>query len=261
MLLAINYLGPMGRGVTRPELFKADDNCPYVVKLENNRMGPQVLVNEYIAKEIGSKLKLCFPDSGLIYLSQEAKSNLESRLNKKINRGPHFASRFISHSAFLTPGNITKAINRRDMAGVLFFDHLFHNVDRTHNRRNLLIRREEGGLRIYAIDHSHLFYRGRWDLSTLEHLAEIITVNSSRIYGLLLNRYLIPQDFAPYVTRFGELTDEAILQIIAAIPREWQVTNQQQAALVRYIIRRRQLADDIVAAISRLIPDKNGSAK
>lgn len=261
MLLAINYIGPMGRGVTRPELFKADDNCAYVVKLQNNRMGRQVLVNEYIAREIGSKLKLCFPNSGLIYLSQEAKTKLESRLNKKINRGPHFASQFISHSAFLTPGNINKAINRRDMAGIMFFDHLFHNVDRTHNRRNLLIRREEGGLRIYAIDHSHLFYRGRWDLAALERLEEIITVNSSRIYGLLLNRYLEPQDFASYAAKFRELTDDEIFQIIAAIPSEWQVTREQQTALVNYVIRRRQLADDIVAAICRLIPDKHGSAK
>ncbi len=259
MLLAMNYIGPIGRGVTRPELFKADDANSYVVKLQNNRMGRQILVNEYIAKEIGSKLKLCFPNSGLIYLSQDAKTQVERHLNKKISRGPHFASRFISHSTYLTPENITKAINRTDMAGIMFFDHLFHNVDRTHNRRNLLIRREEVGWRIYAIDHSHLFYRGRWNLSTLERMAEMIKVNSSRIYGLLLKRYLQPQDFVPYVESFRELTDEQIVQIIAAIPTEWQVTSQQQAALTHYIIRRRQLADDILAAICRLISDKNGS--
>lgn len=261
MLLAIKYIGPVGRGVTRPELFRADDNCAYVVKLQNNRMGRQVLVNEYIAKEIGSKLELCFPDSGLIYLSQDGKTKLEQRLHKNINCGPHFASRFLSHSAFLTPGNITKAINRTEMAGVMFFDHLFHNIDRTHNRRNLLIRREAAGPRIYAIDHSHLFYRGRWDLPGLERMEEMIKVNGSRIYGLLLKRYLEPKNFDPYVASFLKVTDEQIFQIVSAIPTEWQVTSEQQAALVHYIIRRRQLAEAIVAAICRLIPDAHGSAQ
>ncbi len=257
MLLATEYIGSVGRGITHPELTKADDDLVYVVKLQNNRMGRQVLVNEYIAQEIGHLMNLCFPHSELIYLSQDVKTALERKLNKKINRGPHFASRFLSHSHFLTGRNLAKAVNRFEMAGIMFFDHLFHNFDRTHNRRNLLIRREEGGAKIYAIDHSHLFYRGRWELATLRRQEDIIKVNSSRIYGLLLSRYLESKDFEPYVTSFREITDEQLVQIMANIPEEWQVNGEQQAALVQYIIHRRQLAEDICAAICRLIPNKN----
>lgn len=257
MLLATKYIGPVGRGVTRPELVWADDDFAYVVKLQNNRMGRQVLVNEYIAQELGRIMNLCFPPSELIYLSQDVKTALEHRLHKKINRGPHFASRFLNHARFLTGMNLRKAVNFSDMAGIMFFDHLFHNLDRTNNRRNLLIRREEGGAKIYAIDHSHLFYRGRWELTALKRMEEIIKVNSSRIYGILLKRYLDPTDFVPYVTSFCELTDEKILDMMARIPTEWQVTDEQKAALTHFIIYRRQLAEDICEAICRLIPDKN----
>ena len=49
MLEAVEYIGRVGVGVTSPSLIKGDDGFTYVVKMQNNRLGTKVLVNEYIA--------------------------------------------------------------------------------------------------------------------------------------------------------------------------------------------------------------------
>ncbi|HWQ62155.1 MAG TPA: HipA family kinase, partial [Negativicutes bacterium] len=66
MLTALEHLGATARGVTSPQLFRADDGRVYVVKLQNNRLGPKVLANELIAARLGVALGLCFPPGGVI---------------------------------------------------------------------------------------------------------------------------------------------------------------------------------------------------
>lgn len=257
MRLAEKYIRPVSRGVTRPQLLVADDGLVYVVKLIDNRMGQDVLVNEYLAGEIGKSLSLCFPPSDLLYLSQNAKTFMERRLQRKVARGPHFASLFLAGSHYVTVRSIRQAINWPEMAGIVFFDHLFHNFDRTYNYRNLLIRKENEGARIYAIDHSHLFYRGRWTVESLHRQQEMIKINCFRLYGILLKHYLKPEHFSKYLAAFTALSDDAFMKLVESIPQEWEASGARRQALFTYLVRRRELADKIVASLCQLIPDQN----
>jgi hypothetical protein len=252
MLAAVSHLKPVGRGVTAPHLFAADDGENYVVKFQTNKIGPKVLVNELLAARLGQRWELCFPAGDLIYLSQEV-LNQNFGLSYRVEPGFHFASRFLPGCRYLNRLLLHKAVNKPDMAGVMLFDHFFHNVDRTRNPRNLLIRPEPGGWRLYAIDHSHLFYRGRWTEESLNKLATIISINRQRSFGVLLNHYLQPDDFLSCLQKIEATRDAEFSEVVDEIPREWLPGAEERELLTGWLCQRRSYAAEIVAQLSALI--------
>lgn len=256
MLTAVMYLGAVGLGVTSPQLFRADDGKAYVVKLQNNRLGTKVLVNEYLACRLASPLGLCFPPGGFIRLEEELLQKSRRLRASRVSPGVHFASQYISGSKYVVRANIVKAQNKRQMAGVMLFDHMFHNLDRTWNRRNLIICRKEEGYLIYAIDNSHLFKRGKWNIDWLTKLEPQIIMNYRRAYGWLIKYFLTVQDFEGYILKVKALSDDEIAQIIADIPLEWLPNEQERSALMHYISYRRDMIDKIAEPFITLLTDK-----
>lgn len=256
MLIGLNYLGPVGRGVTTPQLFRATDGKVYVVKLQKNRLGPKVLANEFLGARLGEILGLCFPPGDVIRLDEQVLKSSRRPLPSSIVPGKHFACQYLSNTRYLNSFNLRKAGNKEEMAGVILFDHLFHNADRTLNWRNLLLRREEGGYKIYAIDNSHLFRRGRWTKASLEKMAPQIKINKFRIYGTLLKRVMRPEYFAGYLAKLQQLSDSDLQTLVDEIPSEWLPYSGDRQALHQFLITRRDMAGDIVTCLCSLIPDK-----
>jgi len=255
MLTALEYLGSVGIGVTAPQMFRANDDKIYVVKLQNNRMGTKVLVNEYIACWFGRKMELCFPPGDFIEIDEQVLKKKRRLQVAGIKKGPHFASLYIHSNRYVNKRNLQAAVNKRAMAGVMLFDHMFHNVDRTKNRKNLLVSREETAYVLYAIDNSHLFVRGRWTAQSLEKLVHRISINQWRSYGWLLKHFLVPQDFAPYVAKLRDIREEDLTQFVHSIPQEWLPEEQERTALLRYMITRCTMMDAIVSKLCQSIPN------
>lgn len=253
-LTAIRYLGPMQWGITSPRLVRANDNQLYVVKLCGNKMGVRALANEGLAAILGAKISLCFPPSARIWLDKRLLQHNPSLQKAALVEGPHFGCRYLSHTSYVSRFELRRAINRKEMAGVMLFDQLFHNTDRTHNRKNLLIRYEREGHRIYAIDHSHLFRHGRWTPESLQQLAQDVSVSTRRVYGLLLKHYLQPSDFSFYGEAIKALTDEDLADVVSAIPELWLPDSGERQALLHHLCIRRNLVDDVIAAIVSIIP-------
>ena len=260
MLIALEHLGATARGVTSPQLFRADDGRVYVVKLQNNRLGPKVLANELIGARLGEALGLCFPPGGVIRLEAGLLKRCRRLAAAGVAPGKHFGSRYLSGTEYLCSHNVARAINRPEMAGVMLLDHLAHNMDRTLNRRNLLLRREAHGWRIYAIDNSHFFRRALWTEETLRRLAPRVRVNRHGVYGTLLRQYLRPEDFARYLTRVQGWSDAFFAELVAGVPAEWLPHEGERQAVVAFLTARRDLAADIVTCLSALIPDKHRAA-
>ncbi len=251
MLAAVSYLKPVGRGVTAPHIFFADDGKAYVVKFQSNRLGTKVLVNEWLAAALGQRWQLCFPPAGMLYLSQAVID--QGHLTGHVQPGIHFGSRFLSDCRYLNRGLLHKAVNKADMAGVILFDHLFNNVDRTRNPRNLLVQPTAEGWRIYAIDHSHLFFRARWTPEFLGKLAERIVINGQRSFGALLRHYLQADDFLPFLRHIEATTDADFAGIINEIPREWLPGDEERDVLINWLCRRRGYAAEIVDQLCRFV--------
>ncbi len=256
MLVAREHLGATARGVTSPQLFRADDGKVYVVKLQNNRLGPKVLANELIGTRLGEALGLCFPPGGVIKLEEELLRRSRRLAAHGVAPGRHFGCRYLSGTEYLCRHNVARAINRREMAGVMLLDHLAHNMDRTLNSRNLLLRREVEGWRIYAIDNSHFFRRALWTEETLAYLTPKIRVNSHGVYGTLLRHYLQPGDFTPYLARVEGWSEEFFAALVAEVPTEWLPHTAERQAVVKFLAARRDMAAEIVTCLTALIPAK-----
>lgn len=257
MITAVEYIGGVGVGVTSPQIFRGDDGHVYIVKLQNNRLGTKVLVNEFLACRFSQILDLCFPEGGLINI-EDVFIHKNKRLRAaRVQSGWHFASRYLSGVEYVGRRNMAKAANKKQMAGVMLFDHMFHNVDRTWNRKNLLLRREASVYRLYAIDNSHLFRRGRWSEATLTNLVNKIGVNKRRSFGWLLKYYLAREDFSVYVDRVKGITDIELQRLVEDIPMEWLPDMTERAALLMFMQKRRDMVEQIVEPLYRLIPDVN----
>lgn len=174
-----------------------------------------------------------------------------------VKPGRHFACEYLSKTRYLNYRGILRAVNKPQMAGVMLFDNLLHNYDRTLNRRNLLLRREGDGYHIYAIDNSHLFRRGLWNEQWLEKLAPQVKINRYRSYGTLLAHCLRPEYFNEYVSRILQISDDDIEAIVTHIPCEWLPHEQERQALKSFLATRRDMAVEIATCICALIPNKN----
>lgn len=258
MLTAVEYLGNVGIGVTAPHFFRANDEKIYVVKLQNNKLGPKVLVNEWIAAKFGHSMGLCFPKSDIIMVNKQFPENNSCSTVPPITLGPQFASQYLEHTEYIGKHNIANVINITDMAGVILFDHMFHNADRANNRKNIFIRQEENGRRIYAIDHSHLFRSGRWTIPSLTNLMPRIKSYCHYSFGLLLRDYLSANDFLPYLEKLAKCSNENIEQIIADIPSEWLPDNSERQTLVSYIKMRFDMTENIWKFLCNYIPRSRG---
>lgn len=245
MLNAVKYLGPVGIGATSPQLLRADDGKVYIVKLQNNRLGPKVLANEWLAAKFGEMLNLCFPPSCIIRLDAEFIRKNGFLMMNKVKPGLHFACQYLNHTGYIDRHYLSRAINKEQLAGVMLFDHLFHNLDRTWNHRNLLVRREPEGYKIYAIDNSHLFKRGVWNAPLLEKLENEIQINKRRSYGLLLKHFLNKKHFEVFIEKIRELTDEQLAALVDSIPEEWLPDGKERLSLLHYLIVRRDMVDTI----------------
>lgn len=256
MLQAVKYLHRVGVGVTVPCLFVGNDGHTYVVKFKNNRLGAKVLVNEYLAAQLGKLAELCFPASGLIEIPEQVIRQSVSLRRRHVKPGVHFASRYISHVQYLQHYHLPKICNRQEIAGVILFDHIMHNEDRTLNRKNMLVKREAEGYRFYAIDNSHLFGSGRWRNSRIIALIDRVTINDRRAYGSLLRHYLTPDDFRPYIDKFEAISQQQLMALINSIPQEWLCDEPTKELLQQFIGKRCQYATLIAERIFEKIPVK-----
>ncbi|MBQ5859601.1 MAG: hypothetical protein IIW62_01640 [Selenomonadales bacterium] len=142
MLLVKEYLGEVGVGATSPLFFRADDGYIYIVKTMTNPLGGKVLANEYIASLFGRMLGLPFPRSDYFYITQEWFDQHPYLTDAGIGVGIHFASRYLEDVKYVTNDSLSLIRNRNEIAGMILFDHLFHNADRAHNRKNMILSRQ-----------------------------------------------------------------------------------------------------------------------
>lgn len=245
MLKAVEYLGKVGVGITAPEFYRADDKKLYVVKRLTNRVGSRVLISELFAAEFGRAIGLIFPPAAPIDLSAFLRPNAAP---------VHFASAYVPNCRYADRDNVAEASNLREMAGVIIFDHLFHNADRTNNRKNMLLAPAEEGVRLYAVDNSHLFKTGRWTTQKLEEIAKQSQLYTNYLYGILLRRYLCATDFTPYLARLRALAPAQIAAMLAAVPNDWFDEAGLRDALLCFTLRRLDKLDEVYGLLRRMLP-------
>ena len=259
MLFAKEYLGEVGVGATSPLFFRADDGHIYIVKVMTNPLGGKVLANEYIAARFGHILRLPFPISDYFYITNEWLEQHPHLREAGISAGVHFASRYIEDVCYLTTESLSVINNRSEVAGMILFDHLFHNADRAHNKKNMLLSPiKVDTYMLYGIDHSHLFRSGRWTASSLHDWEYRIRIYDQNWYGIFLSKWIYANDFLPYIYIIEEINDNIIKSILRSIPYEWLPDKAERKALFHFIKTRFELVGNIYQKICRYIPTARG---
>lgn len=259
MLFAQEYLGEVGVGATSPLFFRADDNNIYIVKMMQNPLGGKVLASELIAVFFGQILDLSFPFGDIFCITEDWLAQYPEYRDSMITAGYHFASRYLPNTCYATSDHLASVCNLSSIAGMILFDHLLHNADRAHNRKNMLFYTdEEGRSYLYGIDHSHLFHSGRWSIDSLSTWSYRIRTYSQNLYGILLEKYLHAHDFYPYIARLSDIRDDTFRAVIAHIPSIWLPDKKEREALYRFFKIRQDLVERIYQHICRSIPEVHG---
>ena len=253
MLTAVEYLGAVGVGVTSPQYFRGDDGKMYVVKFQPCGSESKVAVSEWLAAELGERLGLPFPAYALMEIDRHLIEPHAHLSTIGMTAGRHFASCFLGNAVYASKINLTKAANITEMAGIILFDHIFHNADRAKNKRNILLCPFEEELRIVAIDNSHLFRSSRWNAGTLARLGRDITVYAARNYRKLLKDILVMEDFLPFCERIKNISPEQVNHIISNIPVEWLPVDDERHSLAEYVGMRLAMVEEICDRLGRYI--------
>ncbi|MDU2066001.1 MAG: HipA family kinase [Sporomusaceae bacterium] len=259
MVIAAEYIKPVGIGVTAPQFFRGLDGRIYIVKLCRKEEHTKVLANEWLGARLAQVLELPLPTYDQIEISA-AIINRHVMLQKlQAMPGLHFASVYLADSEYVTRRAVKEALtNCNQLVGILFFDHLFCNRDRAKNRKNLLMAPTPQGYQCYAIDHSHFCGSGKWSVATLEKLGPIVKIYYGFLFGFLLQRFAKREDFIPYLTRVKAIDAGLIDSILQEIPEPWLRSSEERQALAAFIQQRCGLADKIFTELCRQIPVVRG---
>lgn len=259
MLRAKEYLGEVGVGATSPLFFRADDDRIYIVKVISNPLGGKILANEHIAACFGRLWGLPFPKSDFFVITEKWLEEHPQFNDTAITAGVHFASCYLEDVRYVTSDILPAIHNRSSAAGMILFDHLFHNADRSHNRKNMLLMPYDASTyTLYGIDHSHLFRSGRWTDHSLDDWAYRIRLYDQNMYGSFLSDWIYADDFPPYLHMIEETKESVIKEIVRSVPREWLPDIQERKALLHFLRIRFDLVEEIYRKICRRIPPARG---
>jgi hypothetical protein len=204
------YVTPLREGGSLPALVEADNLGTYVLKFRGAGQGPKALVAEIIGGELARRLGLRTPELALAYLdpriaATEPDPEIQDLL--RASNGLNVAVDFLPGSAGFDPAGWRADADFA--SGVLWFDALIQNVDRTWRNPNLLVW--HGG--IWLIDHgSALYFQHNW--ATARPLAPF-DARDHVLRGAATRISQVHEALAPRITR--ELLDE----VIGLVPADW----------------------------------------
>jgi hypothetical protein len=238
------------RGGAQAHLLEADDGHSYIVKFQNNPQHRRILINEWIAGEILSHLRIAAPEQEIVLLSAEfLEKNPEIRIQSGsrqigVEPGRHFGSRHpgtpLSTAIydFIPDALLGQVANAEQFLASLVFDRWTANGDA---RQSIFFRAQLSdwlaqpgvpprklGFIALMIDHGFAFNGPHWDFP------------ESAITGLYTRRVVYGKvrsldDFEPWLSRVRNFPEEVLDRALRRIPPEW--VGEDERALERMLER------------------------
>jgi hypothetical protein len=154
---ATRYVAPLREGGSLPGLVEADDDGMYVMKFTGAGQGPAALVAEVVAGELARAIGFAVPELVVAELDPElarAEPDVEIQELALASVGANLGVDFLPGALPFTPA-AASALSAQEAAGLVWFDALVMNVDRTPRNPNLLVWHG----RTWLIDHGAAFFR------------------------------------------------------------------------------------------------------
>jgi hypothetical protein len=210
---ASRYVTPLREGGSLPAIVEGDDDGLYVLKFRGAGQGPKALIAELIAGELARAIGLPVPEIVLMTLDAElARTEPDAEIQDLIraSAGLNLALDYLPGSVTFDP--LAEKPAGELASGIVWFDALIGNVDRTTRNANLLVWHRG----LWLIDHgAALYFHHHWS----NHLE-----NSRRPFVMIKDHVLLP--FADAIeaadARLAATIAEPMLtDIVASIPDEW----------------------------------------
>jgi hypothetical protein len=211
---ATRYVTPLREGGSLPALVEADDDGLYVVKFRGAGQGPLALVAEIVAGGIGRALGLPVPEIVLVEVDPElARAEPDPEIQDLIraSAGTNVGLDFLPGSLPYAPGGVDGP-DAELAAGVVWFDALVTNVDRTPRNPNLLVWHR----RLWLIDHGAALYLQHAGLQPVHH--------ARRPFPQIAEHVLLPVagSILEADARLAPLLAEGVLRdVVADVPGGW----------------------------------------
>ncbi|WP_394236017.1 HipA family kinase [Niallia oryzisoli] len=239
----VQFIETLPGGTAHVILFSDGNN--YVVKWNGteSRRAKEV-INEYVVSKLGMLLSLPVVPFQPVYISSEFINKTPELQSTRysFNPGLQSACLFIGGSITLkevyTSLTAKTEIQNHDMLGAMVvFDHWVFNYDRT--LRNVLMEQHsDGSYYFHMIDHGKCFPGGyTWTPQT------IIEKRNKKLSYRETYQWIISilngEDFTSFIEKIAAIPHELIYEVIQSIPEEWQVSTEERAALVTFLIEQK----------------------
>jgi len=233
---ATRYVTPLREGGSLPGLMEADDLGMYVVKFIGAGQGRKVLVAEVVAGELARRLGLPVPEIVLVDVdpvlgNSEPDEEVQDLL--RASAGRNLAMDFLPGALGFDP--LAHTVEPDLASGVLWFDALIGNVDRSWRNPNLLLWHRQ----LQLIDHgAGLVFHHSWARAA-GAAAKPYDASDHVLAGQATRRTEADARLAPLVTA------ELLTAVTALVPDAWlagepgfATTQDVRAAYVDHLLRR-----------------------
>jgi hypothetical protein len=236
---ATRYVTPLREGGSLPAIIEADDLGTYVLKFRGAGQGPNVLIAELVAGEIGRALGLPIPE--IVYVELDpilGRSEPDFEIQELIQRsaGLNLALDFLPGSFAYDP--LSRLTLEPGLASaIVWFDALITNVDRTPRNTNMLIWHR----RPWLIDQGAALY--------FQYAGPAYVARARAPFPQIRDHVLLP--YADGIAEAdavlsSRLTFPVVTSIVDLIPDSWlpapgfSSPKERRSAYVSYLMERLQ---------------------
>jgi hypothetical protein len=227
------------------------------LKAMGNPEGEHALACDWVGTQLAKWFGLKTLDQAIVEVDEIVEIRL---LNGDLAKtGPALVTRELPGDSWSgEPRQLKKLQNRDDISRLVVFDTWILNRDRHSakrvNRDNVFLSAESQQLELLAIDHTHCFGTSGGELT--DRVANIGNCRDSAVYGLFpeFKEFLDKNIVSQAIEQLTKIDQEAITQILAGIPGEWDVSNKAKTALVSFLLQRAVHVADTL--FERLWPQK-----
>lgn len=247
------------------EPFAAQMKEKYIyVKPFGGRWSNRVLINEYICLRIAKALGISIPNGGICVINKN--TNIEDVIEEidyeeNIEGVAFYSQRIYNVSSSINSTLVVNNImNKEEINSIILFDHIIYNIDR--HKGNLLVSYgvENEGMKMYIIDHSHVFnLQHKWDSTGLQNLIEkqdykdydILDLNYKEVYKIFYDLGILNEETLKKVAKNFKLTitEKLLNEIIENIPKVWIINYNDVYKLKEYILYRLNNIDYMIEMI------------
>lgn len=248
------------RGGSRPILCVGEDKNLYVLKLEQNPQGAEVLANELIAHRLATILGLPVPDLHTVKLRSPLSIEISELLKDYpdkvacrepwiLEAGTHLASKYPIdpfkgniYDSLTFVRDFRKLRNLDDVVGAMVFDVWLEN----HDRRQFVFWKtcRERRYRALLIDNGFCFAKD-WKMCTSLYFEDL----GKFWQGIDIN--YVRAQVCMWTERIMAISDEKMVGAVSNIPLGWHGENSRRPTdLLPYLFVRRSLLQELIKDIN-----------